>query len=218
MSIPPLLRFGVSLLLFGAAAAFAAPLEPTLGTKGKLLLEENFAGATLPAGWNKNTGKIGVVDGALHASQLASDNHIGAFRKPVPVQDGVVQLDFKFSGATMFQLGFDPAPGTLKKKGHLFSLAITPAGWTLTENNDKADPKSKPVAHAKAATPFAAGEWHTILLEMKGDTVVVQSAGRPPLRATAKDFHVKKPGLVFRAGGKDGQEVLIDNVKVWELR
>jgi hypothetical protein len=28
---------------------------------------------------------------------------------------------------------------------------------------------------------------------------------------------VKKPGLVFRAGGKDGQEVLVDNVKVWAL-
>ena len=52
---------------------------------------------------------------------------------------------------------------------------------------------------------------------MKGDTVVVSAEGRAPLRATAKDFHVKKPGLVFRVGGKDGAEALIDNVKVWAL-
>jgi hypothetical protein len=197
--------------------ALAASLEPTLGKKGTLLLEERFAGVTIPAGWTKNTGKISVADGALHVSQLASDNHIGAFRKAVPVKDCVVQLDFKFNGATMFHVGFDPAPGELKKKGHLFALAITPAGWTLTENPDKADPKSKNVVHAKAATKFEPGQWFTLMLEMKGNDVVARVDGKPPLRATAKDFHVKKPGLVFRAGGKDDQEVLIDNVKVWAL-
>ena len=46
---------------------------------------------------------------------------------------------------------------------------------------------------------------------------LVRVDGKEPLRAKAKDFHVKKPGLVFRVGGKDGQGVLIDNVKVWEL-
>ena len=61
------------------------------------------------------------------------------------------------------------------------------------------------------------GQWFTLLLEVKGDNVVVRVEGKEPLRATAKDFHVKKPGLVFRAGGKDDQDVLIDNVKVWEL-
>jgi hypothetical protein len=203
-------------LLF-SLPAFAASLEPTLGKKGPLLLEEKFDGATIPAGWTKNTGKISVADGALHVSQLASDNHIGAFRKAVPVKDCVVQLDFKFSGATMFHLGFDPAPGELKKKGHLFALAITPAGWTLTENVDKADPKSKNVVHAKAATKFEPGQWFTLMLEMKGNDVVARVEGKPPLRATAKDFAVKKPGLVFRAGGKDDQDVLIDNVKVWAL-
>lgn len=194
----------------------AAP-ELLLGKKGKLLLEENFEAAALPKGWNKNTGALSVAGGVLHASQLASDNHIGAFRKLLPLQDCAIQLDFKFAGATAFQVGFDPAPGELKKKGHLFSLAITPAGWTITEHNDKADPKAKAVAHAKAATKFAAGEWFTLLLEVKGNDVVARVAGKEVLRATAKDFHVKKPGLVFRVGGKDGQEVLVDTVKVWAL-
>jgi len=200
------------------ASAFAADLEPTLGRKGKLLLEEKFHTAAVPAGWTKNTGKYAVADGALHLSQLAADNHIGAFRKAVALQDCAIQLDFKFSGGTMFHLGFDPAPGELKKKGHLFALAITPAGWSLTENGDKADPKSKNVMHAKAATKFEPGQWFTLMLEMKGDQVVVRVEGKEPLKATAKDFHVKKPGLVFRAGGKDGQDVLLDNVKIWTLQ
>lgn len=207
----------ISMLAVSAAVTAGAVPEPTLGKKGGLLLEENFEAATLPKGWNKNTGALAVSGGVLHASQLASDNHIGAFRKLLPLQDCAIQLDFKFAGATAFQVGFDPAPGELKKKGHLFSLAITPAGWTITEHNDKADPKSKAVAHAKAATKFATGEWYTLLLEVKGEVVVAKVDGKEVLRATAKDFHVKKPGLVFRVGGKDGQEVLVDNVKVWAL-
>ena len=204
-------------LVFGAVSVFAAADELTLGQKGKLLLEEKFDAATLPAGWTRNTGQIGVKDGALHASELASDKHLGAFRKPLPLQDCVIQLEFKLEGATAFHLGFDPAPGALKKKGHLFSVMITPEGWQITEHVDKADPKSKNVVHTKAATKFPRGETHTLVLEVKGNDVVAHVGGKDPLRATAKDFHVKKPGLVFRVGGKGGHAVVIDSVRVWEL-
>ena len=207
----------VLVITLTVTGGFGATPEPVLGKKGKLLLEENFETGALPNGWNKNTGALAVAGGVLHASQLAIDNHIGAFRKLLPLQDCAIQLDFKFSGATTFHVGFDPSPGELKKQGHLFSLAITPAGWTLTEHNDKADPASKNVARGKAATTFPQGQWFTLLLEVKGDDVVARVDGKEALRATAKDFHVKKPGLVFRVGGKDGQEILVDNVKVWAL-
>jgi hypothetical protein len=204
----------VSLLL----PVIAAGVEPVLGKRGALLLEEKFDGAALPKGWVKNTGELAVRDGVLHASELPAQNHVGAFRKALPLQDALVQLEFKLEGATTLHLGFDPAPGQLKKQGHLFSVIITENAWTLTEHNDKADPASKNVVHAKGATSFPRGQWFTLLLEMKGNDVVARIEGKEPLRATAKDFHVKKPGLVFRAGGKAGQEVLIDNVKVWELK
>jgi hypothetical protein len=196
----------------------AAGVEPSLGRRGTLLLEESFDGTALPKGWAKNTGELSVKEGVLHASELPAQSHVGAFRKALPLQDAVVQLDFKFEGATTLHLGFDPAPGQLKKQGHLFSVIITENAWTLTEHNDKADPASKNVVHAKATASFPRGQWFTLSLEMKGNDVVARIEGKEPLRATAKDFHVKKPGLVFRAGGKAGQEVLIDNVKVWELK
>jgi hypothetical protein len=216
MNLSRLVVATVAVTLLAGGTLRAGP-EPALGRKGKLLLEETFEEGALPKGWNRNTGVLSVGGGVLHARQLAGDNHIGAFRKTLPLQDCAIQLDFKFSGATAFQVGFDPAPGELKKKGHLFSLAITPAGWTITEHVDKSDPKSKNVVHGKAATKFAQGQWFTLLLEVKGNDVVARVDGREALRASAKDFHVKKPGLVFRVGGKDGQEVLVDNVKVWAL-
>ena len=215
MKTPPVLLLIALALPVGISAA---DLTPTLGAKGKLLLEEKFDAAGLPVGWIKNTGTLEVRDGALHASELASDQHIAAFRKALPLQDGAVQIDFKLEGATAFHLGFDPAPGTLKKKGHLFAVVITPEGWQITEQPDKNDATSKAVVHAKAATKFPRGDWFTLMVEMKGNDVVAQVAGKEPLRATAKDFHVKKPGLVFRAGGKGQHEALVDNVRVWELK
>lgn len=192
--------------------------ELKLGQRGKVLLEETFAGADVPKGWAANTGKLRVAEGSLRASELAADKHVGAFRYRLPVQDAVVQLDFRFDGARVFNLGFDPAPGELKKKGHLYSVVITPTSWLLTEHNDKAKPESKSKALAKAETKFEKGQWYTLVLENKGEQVVVQVAGREPLKASAPDFKVKKPGLVFRMGGKDGEEVAVDNVKVWELK
>lgn len=206
-----------SLLAVVTSSAFAGDLAPTLGQKGKLLLDEKFDAPALPAGWNRNTGLLAVRDGALHASEVAADQHAGAFRKPLPLQDCIVQVDVKLDGATAFHVGFDPAPGALKKKGHLFSLIITPDGWQITEHLDKNDAKSKNVVHAKAATKFARGETFTLLLEMKGDQVVAHATGKEPLRASAKDFAVNKPGLVFRVAGKAQHDVAIDNLKVWEL-
>lgn len=207
---------GIAGVLFARAISGSTP-APIEGTRGALLLEESFEAATLPIGWSRNTGKLGVAGGRLHASQLASDHHIGAFRKQLPLKNCVIQLDFNFSGATMFHLGFDPAAGELKKQGHLFALVITPESWTITEQPDKADPKSQAVVHAKAAAKFTPGEWFTLTLEVNGETVVARVAGKPTLRATAKDFKVKKPGLVFRVGGTDGREILLDNLKVWAL-
>lgn len=206
------------LVLAFASFCNAADLTPQLGTLGEKLLEETFSGSEVPKGWAANTGSLRVENGVLLAAEKSSDGHIGAFRYRLPVQDCAIQIDFKLGEARIINLGFDSAPGELKKKGHLFSVTITKSGWSLIEHNDKANPESKAKTHAKADTAFDPATTYTLLLECKGDNVVAQVTGKEPLKATAPDFHVKKPGLVFRMGGKDGQEVAFDNVKVWELK
>ena len=206
--------------LFLALSSFAAAadLNPQLGTLGDKLLEETFSGAEVPKGWVANTGTLRVADGALLAGEKSSDMHIGVFRFRLPMQDCAVQIDFKLGAARIFNLGFDPAPGELKKKGHLLSVTVSKTGWSIIEHNDKANPESKTKVHAKAETAFDPATAYTLLLECKGDNVVAQITGKEPLKATALDFHVKKPGLVFRVGGKDGQEAAFDNVKVWAVK
>jgi hypothetical protein len=53
---------------------------------------------------------------------------------------------------------------------------------------------------------------------MKSDEVVAQIQGKKPLRASSKDFHVKKPGIEFRVLSRENMEINFDNLRVWELQ
>jgi hypothetical protein len=207
------------LLALGIAPLEAAELEPTLGKKGRLLLEETFDGSSLPAGWTGKTGGLRVADGTLHASQNRErDGRLGLFSRELPMQDAVIQVDFKFNGAQGLNVSCNPSPGELQKHGHLFSVMITRAMWNITEHNDKSDRNSRSKALASAPARFEAGRWYTLLLECKGGDVVARVEGQEPLRAASSDFRVKKPGIEFRVAGRDDGEVCFDNLRVWELK
>ena len=196
----------------------ASGLQPILGKKGSLLLRETFDGNELSKGWTGKTGGLQVADGTLHASQNRSDGRLGLFNREQPMQDAVIEIDFQFSGARGINVSCNPSPGELRKHGHLFSVMITPRMWNITEHNDKSDPNSRSKALATASAKFESRQWYTLLLEFKGDDVIARVEGKETLRASSKDFGVKKPGIEFRVSGGDGEEVLFDNLKVWELR
>jgi hypothetical protein len=201
-----------------ATGSSTAELEPTLGKKGRLLLEETFDGETLSDGWTGKTGGLRVAEGVLHASMKSADGRLGLFNRVQPMQDAAVQVDFKFAGARGINISCNPSPGEVNKRGHLFSVMITERMWNITEHNDKSDPTSRSRATASAAERFQSGKWYTLLVENKGDEVVARVAGKEPLRASSKDFSAKKPGIEFRVSGRDGGEALFDNLRVWELK
>ena len=134
------------------------------------------------------------------------------------MQDAAIQVDFKFAGRGGINVSVNPSPGELTKHGHLFSVMITPLMWNITEHNDKSDRASRNNVLASAPAKFTQGQWHTLLVEFKGGDVVAHVAGEDPLRASSKDFGVKKPGIEFRVSCRDGAEVSFDNLRVWELK
>jgi len=205
-------------LVLGAASGFAADLQPLLGAKGELLLEEKFDAASLPQGWSVKNGNVRVAEGALHASQNKEAGRLCLFNCDQPLQDAAIQIDFKFDGARGINVSANPALGESKKRGHLYSVMITPNMWRITEHNDKADRKSDSKTLVSAAERFETGRWYTLLLETKGDNIVAQIDGKQPLRAAGQDFHVKKPGIEFRVIGPTGAEMTFDNLRVWELK
>src|SRR4029450_10555437 len=206
--------------LSGGPALLAADekIEPILGQRGSLLLEEKFDADSLPKGWAIKNGKVRVAEGALRASQDKEAGRLGLFNCEQPMQDAAIQIDFKFDGARGINISANPSPGELNKHGHLYSVMITQAMWNITEHNDKADRKSQSKSLASASERFEPGKWYTLLLETKGNDVVAQVEGKRPLRASSPDFHVKKPGIEFRAIGPTGAEVSFDNLRVWELK
>lgn len=195
----------------------APSLEPTLGKKGRLLLEERFDGDALPKGWTQKAGGLRVADGVLHASQDRTAGRLGLFNCDVPMQDTAIQLDFKFDGCRGLNVSVNPAAGELNKKGHLWSVMIAPSMWNITEHNNKADRTSRSESLVSAAARFEQGKWYTLLVENKGDEIVARIDGMPTLKASSKDFHVKKPGIEFRVLGRGDDEISFDNLRVWEL-
>ena len=88
-----------------------------------------------------------------------------------------VRFSFKIDGATAFNLSFNHA------KGHLFRVVINPDGLTINKDKDKKDPGSKVAILAKADGKFTPGQWHTLLVEMQGDKVFVESDNGVKLQA-----------------------------------
>lgn len=171
-----------------------------------------------PADWSVNCGEWVAKDGALHCGELEADNHAAASRWKIPFQDAVIEARLKLGGAKAFHIGFDPAPGALKKKGHLYSFIIMPSGARIMKHVDKADPNSKNEVLATGKVTLSVDQWIDIRLEAKGDQVSValssssvlaagDQAGSCALRIEASDptFHVPKPGIVFRCAGETAQ-------------
>lgn len=174
-----------------------------------------FEEAKRPEKWVVNFGHWEPKDGVLVCRQLEKDNHAAASRWQIPLKDAVIKLRLKFDGATGFHLGFDPAPGELKKQGHLYSLVVTPTQALLKKHKDKADETSKDQTLATASINAAAGEWLDIELRAEGEKVNVAVGKTAKLEASAPTFSVAKPTVVFRVIGGDVQ---LDDVQVTVLK
>jgi hypothetical protein len=146
---------------------------------------------------------------------LDKDNHPAASRWQIPLKDAVIKLRLKFDGATGFHLGFDPAPGELKKQEHLYSLVVTPTQAQLKKHRDKADEASKDQTLATASLGATKGEWIDIELRTEGEKVTATIGKSAKLEASDPSFSVAKPTVVFRVIGGDVQ---LDDVQVTVLK
>ena len=174
-----------------------------------------FDDAKRPEKWTVNFGHWEPQDGVLVCRQLDKDNHAAASRWQIPLKDAVIKLRLKFEGATGFHLGFDPAPGEIKKEGHLYSLIVTPTQALLKKHKDKADEASKDQTLATASLNAKAGEWLDIELRTEGEKVSVTIGKTAKLESSDPTFSVAKPTVVFRVIGGDVQ---LDDVQVTVLK
>jgi len=206
-------RFATCLMLGLVSTILCA--QDAAPANSELALDESFEAAELGKGWNATTGSWTIANGVLRASEIESEKHSAATRRLLVTENAVYQLRFRFvKTGESFHFGFDPARGELNKRGHLFSVIVTPDSWRIMKHVDKDRPTEDPnEILAEAKTEFAKDRWYTLRMTTWETHVTATIEGKEPLKASHRTFAASKPTLVFRCLG-DGVE--IDDIKVWK--
>ena len=186
-----------------------AKLKPKLVSPGEVLLEDTFSGAALGKHWGISKGDWKVVEGVVVGREKAEDKHAAVLTCKIPNHNSAIQFSFKFGEAKAFHLSFN------KTRGHLFRIMVTPSGLVL--RTDKANRKSKipPKVLAKAGTKFEADKWYTMLVEVQGQQVTVQTDNGVTLKGSHASLDVKKPNYRFILRG---QNLQLDDLKIWSVK
>jgi hypothetical protein len=194
------LRFPLSCFLaLCAVTAIAAEEElpkTLMTTRGKLLASENFDKPLAPftgkpvgfasgfTGWRYNAGptagKSGrweLIDGTFKGIESPEAHHPATASFGIQYKDAIIQCDIRLDDA--------PAEGRLSRsifvkatdaKDYVCGLFVGPGGLSALGYDDATnDPTTKQRAKfpmVRAAAPVKLGEWHTVVLEIKGEEVV----------------------------------------------
>lgn len=180
-------------------------LTARLSTRGKLLFSDDFSSGALGAEWKPLKGTWEVADGALRGKEKAEDMHAAVLKYMRPYRNLAVQFSFKFDGAKQASLSMDG-------KGHVCRVVLTPAGFTLRKDGTK-DKTVKAVDLGKGAVEFKPGAWHTMLVEVVGDTLLAQVDDKVVAHGSNAGIDVDKASIGFPVSGEG---FVIDDVRVWE--
>lgn len=223
--------------LFLAVASFALAGDPPtlMTTRGKLLASEDFAAAPAPftgkpvgfasgfSGWRyngTNTGGKGgrweVANGEFRGIETPGANHPATASFGMTFQDVIIQCEVRLNDVPdegrKYRSLFVKATDA---KDYVISLSLGQGGLFLTPYDaDKINPATKQREKGptvKLLKPIKLNEWHTLVLEIKGDEVVGALDGQSitlsnPLIGTAKH------SIMLGAG----TEASFRKLRVWE--
>lgn len=196
-----------------AQAAAAQAMEglafaPLLAKTGAVLFEDDLS--EIRDGWSSGNGEWSIVEGALMGKELAADNHAATFKRALPLQNAVIQFSVKLDGARATTFSIDNATG------HLCRLSLNAGGFTAQkDDNDKGDGPDTGARYNTIEKDLADGEWHTVMLELIGDTFLAQLDGDDDQVSLGSHemFTGEKKKLGFTISG---ESVHFKDFRVWE--
>jgi hypothetical protein len=240
MPLPlPLAALLALALPFAAHAAKDADLKPALATPGTVMVEDAFGSAELAKSWTANKGDVAIKDGAVVETFKASDNHAAVLTLGVPNHNSIIKFSFKLNDpAKGFALSYNSQKGHLfrvlvdaegltvmkdpekdkaekKAKAKAKSKSAPAATAAPAPDAKKARGGSNKAlgAIAKAEGKIAPGEWHTMLVEVHGAKVTVQTDAGLKAEGTHPELDVEKTGYRFVTSAS----ISLDDVKVWSV-
>jgi hypothetical protein len=201
--------FSLALSVTSSHAGKATDLKPILAQPGAVLVEEGFDAPQLGKRWAANKGDWQPKDGTLFGKEKKSDAHPAVLTLGQTNRNSLIRFSFRLDAAKSFNLSYNHA------KGHLFRVVVTPTGLTVNKDKDKKNPASKGAVLGKADAKFEPGQWYTMLVEVQGDKVSVQTDNGVKLQAGHPELDVDKPGYRFVTAG---ESLVLDDVKVWRAQ
>jgi len=218
----------ITLTILLTAAAFAGEdLPKTLLTqRGKLLVSEDFTQPLAPftgtpvgfaSGFSGiHGGKWDEIDGVFQGAENPEAHHPATASYGIDFKDAIIQCDVRLDDV--------PDEGrrsrylqikTTDTKDYVCIVSVSPGGFNGRPCDDA---HINPATHqrmegtpARAAAPIKLGEWHTVVLEIKGEEAVGTVDGKS---VTFSDplIGVDKHSIMFVAGTQGS----FRHFRVWE--
>ena len=198
----PLLGLSITI----TSAADSQP-KTLLAERGKSLLSDDLKTAPDGKEWKAAKGKWEVVGGALQGAEIPEDKHGAVTRHQLAFKDAVIQFDIKFDGARSTSLSLNDA------KEHVARVILGPTGFTVQKDDHDHDGPDAAVVFGRRNVKLTPGEWHTVVVEILGDTILASVDGANPTFGSNELIATQKANLGFTVAG---QSASFRNLRVWE--
>jgi hypothetical protein len=136
--------------------------------------------------------------------------HAAVLQHPLKMHDIVAQFSFKLDGGKMTAFSLNDT------HGHVCRAVVNPAGFALQKDKANKTSTDKPQALDRSAGAIKPGEWHTMVVEVRGKEMLATLDGGQRVAFGANDgIDVDKTVLAFPVSG---DSVQIAHVRVWEAK
>jgi hypothetical protein len=234
--LAPLFLFTVTAI---AADVPEVPADP-IGKKKELLFSDNFNRTELGKAWGMAVPTFTLENNTLKGTQTritapAQDGkpavvgHQAVIGTGVPTKDSIVELKFRFAGATGLSVEFDDRKFTGSHYGHICFCRVTPKSVVLVDQKEgsmrndvyamtqpaQQKEKAKLIQGRSASFPITLEQdkWYTLTVETIGDEMRASVDGKPVAFLKSPGIaHPTKSKLEFGCAGKDGY---FDDIQIW---
>ena len=198
-----------TLLLLALVTPILADDKPKtfMAEPGKSIYAEKFSGSAVPEGWRAAKGKWEPSTDGLKGTEIKADMHGAAIRKPVKFKDAVIAFEVKLDGARMATFSINDA------KEHVARMLFNATGFTVQKDDHDHDGPDKAVVFGKAALPLKAGEWHSAVIEIVGDTMLGSLDGQNATFGSDALIATDKANVGLTVSGESAS---FRNLRMWE--
>ncbi|MBA4188335.1 MAG: hypothetical protein C0467_10050 [Planctomycetaceae bacterium] len=204
----------LTLVAIGLSTAAAKPPETPvapktlMATTGKVVLVDDL-NAALGKEWKTAKGKWELTDGVIRGAELKTDMHGAVARHNVTVKDAVIEFSIKLDGTKQTSLSLNGS------KGHISRVVVRPTGLSVQKDDqDGKDGPDKAVVLDTVDVAVKAGEWHTIVVELRGPDILATLDGKHSAYGSHAAIDAEKTNLGFTVAGESAS---FRGLRVWDV-